>query len=557
MKAQRRVLSPDSAWAQTISDLLLAGCHPWQENAATDEARRITLLVGRGGGKTTVLRVRGVRKCTAKTRAKILYFAKTRAHAEDLMWSPLKDLCERLGLVAGKDVIFNETKLRATFVRTGSVYQLSGMENKAEIEKWRGQSFDEVQIDEAASHDPTLLEFLVQRIVGPRLGDRDGCIVLSGTPGHILRGLFYDASRPSSRLHRPYAVRDLEEYAGWIGWSSHHWTLKDVVDLDRAEQRFPALVKLWAEALVEKAANGWSDEHPIWLREYLARWAADNTTHVFRYRAHLADGTAWNQWDPPRLPTGFVDLARAVPGVSDWHYSVSLDDGHGDPFACNVFAFSPRDPARKFRHVFSFEKTKMYAKPIAELLIGEPATARILKGADHGKLEGVLGHTGWPDGFIADADQAQLDELSNVYGIRIDKAEKNRDYKFGAIELVNGDLVDGRVVILKDSPLEKQLTELQWKADENGTLKEDAGQANHSTDTLVYGRRAVAQMLSGSDAPPSSPGAGAYADPQGLGASRQPAAEADEPEDPDDPKSGGEFSSLHGRRDYGDMWGNE
>lgn len=502
--ADRRVLSPDEAWAEDISRRILADCHPWQRAAVLDPARRITILTGRGGGKTTTLRARGIRKLVSKPKAKVLYFAKTRPHAEDLMWSPLKDTCDALGMVVGKDVHFNETKLRATFARTGSVYQLSGADDKKEIEKWRGQSFDEVQPDEGASHDPMLLDHLVFRIIGPRLGDRDGCIVLGGTPGHILRGLFYDATRTGSELHRPHADRDKPEYADWKGWSSHWWNLKMVSELPDATDRYPALVKLWGEALVEKAANQWSDDHPVWMREYLGLWAADNTDHVYKYSA-LKDGKPWNQWDPPRLATGFAKLPD---DIGDWHYSVALDQGHGDPFACNVFAFSPRDPERRFRHVFGFERTKMYAKPTAELLVGEPATERVLKGGDHGKLEGVLGHTGWPDGFIADMDQAELDELSNVYGIRIAKAERNRDYKFGAIELVNGDLVDGRIQVLKDSALEKQLLQLQWKPDENGTLKEDAAQANHSTDSLIYARRAVAHMLT-SEPPPPKKGGGA------------------------------------------------
>lgn len=529
--ADRRVLSPDEAWAEDISRRILADCHPWQRTAALDPARRMTFLTGRGGGKTTTMRARGICKLAKKAKAKVLYFAKTRPHAEDLMWNPLKDTCDALGMVVGKDVHFNETKLRATFARTGSVYQLSGADDKKEIEKWRGQSFDEVQVDEGASHDPMLLDHLVFRIIGPRLGDREGCIVLGGTPGHILRGLFYDATRTGSELHRPYADRDKPEYAEWKGWSSHWWNLKMVSELPDSLDRYPALVKLWEEALVEKAVNQWSDDHPVWMREYLGLWAADNTDHVYKYSALR------NQWDPPRLATGFAKLPE---DIADWHYSVALDQGHGDPFACNVFAFSPRDPERKFRHVFGFERTKMYAKPTAELLVGEPATERVLKGGDHGKLEGVLGHTGWPDGLIADMDQAELDELSNVYGIRIAKAERNRDYKFGAIELVNGDLVDGRIQVLKDSALEKQLLQLQWKADENGTLKEDAAQANHSCDSLIYARRAVAHMLTSE--PPAPPKKG------GGGAPPRPAPTDDAPLD-DDPAG-----PRNGRRDeFGDL----
>jgi len=97
--------------------------------------------------------------------------------------------------------------------------------------------------------------------------------------------------------------------------------------------------------------------------------------------------------------------------------------------------------------------------------------------------------------MILDGNETTISELANVYGLRFVKADRRPDSKFGAIELTNGDLVDGRIKILKDSPLEKQISVLQWKEDDFGRKKEDKAQANHSTDTLIYARKLIATLF--------------------------------------------------------------
>lgn len=503
-KATQRVLSPDEEWSEAKIERLRAALHPMQRDAVDDPGRRVSMIVGRGGGKTTALRVRAITKCLRTRKAKVVYFAKTRHHAKDLVWNPLKDMLEELGFEFGVDVLFNETELRCTFTKTGSIYQLSGAEDLAGIEKWRGQSFNEVQIDEGASHKAELLDVLLFRIVGPRLGDRDGCIVMTGTPGHIMIGTFYDVTRTGSDLHRRYSARATVEPRTW---SSHHWTLKDVAELPDAERRHAPLVRLWSEALIEKGQNQWSDDNPVWKREYLAIWAADGTTTIFQYVPRLEDGTPWNEWDPPRLSVGGVELAELPLGDDgkprgDWLYALTTDHGAKDPFACNVFAASPSDKLRRIFHVYGYELQGMYARRIAILLLGPEVETSL--DAAHARPGGVIGALGeWPTGMesdVAQLGQNILDELSQVYGIKFLPAEQKG--KLAGIEMVNSDLVDGRLKILKGSKLAEQLSELQWVRDEYGFPKENKAQANHSTDCLIYGRKLLARLFDAAgDAP--------------------------------------------------------
>lgn len=502
-KAERRILSPDQEWAESLIAKMRAACHPWQLAAVDDTHRRVSMLVGRGGGKTTALRVRGVSKCLRRRKAVVLYFAKTRQRAQDLMWFPLKDLCDNLGLEVGVDVSFNETTLRCTFLRTGSVYQLSGAENINDVEKWRGQTFDEVQIDEGASHSDELLNVLMYRVVGPRM--RNGCIVLVGSPGHVLVGTFYDATRPGSDLHRAYSERDIEgerEHGVKAAWSSHWWTLEMVVTAPGTE-KYGELVALWENAMLEFEANRWGPDNPIRKREYGAVWARDDTTTIYQYRPRLDDGAPWNEWDPPMVERGpdrvaIAELPLGPDGAprADWLYALTTDHGAKDPFGLCVFAMSPSDPSRTIYHVYGFEQVGMYARRIAILMLG-PRIEKNLEEA-HAEPGGIIGALGqWPTGMESDIKQLGqniLDELSQVYGIKFLPADQQG--KLAAIELVNSDLTDGRLKILKGSILAKQLLDLQWVKDEYGFPREDKGQANHSTDCLVYGRRLLARLFS-------------------------------------------------------------
>lgn len=557
----------DKSWSEEIASYVLADCHPWQLAAVEDPAKRITLLVGRGGGKTTALRARALLKMLRRPRASIAYVATSRPEAERLNWEPLKQFLTSLsdhipGIL--DDFEFYEAKMQCVCLRNGSKVTFFGVDDKREVNKLRGVPFDELQIDEAASHDVLLLENLIDRAVGPRLGERGGAIVLAGTPGHVLRGRFYEASRDGSNLHRPYSKRDDEDFANWIGWSSHAWDMPDILKLPDADKRYPNIVANWKEALVEKQRQGWGDDNPIWLREYRGKWAADNTTAIYTYRAHSADGTPFNRWDPydGKKLEGLVALKTAIDklpsDLSDWLFGYGLDLGSKDPFALNILAFSPTDAQRRFFHVYSFEKRHMYARTIAELLIGTEATEKAIRSEVYDQVGGLFGVTGWPPAIVADLaglGETLIDELAKVYGIRIKAAEKKG--KFGAIEVVNGDLVDGRMFILADSPLEVQLSTLQWKPDEYGQPKEDKSAANHSSDSLTYIRTEIGAMFAASLAQPAKEEKPQSRREQSKAA--KPVPKRDDWDDsPRTSRRGGEFDSLLTDDDLSGLnWGND
>lgn len=446
---------------------LLASCHPKQLAFVLDPSERVAALTSGRCGKTTGGRARLIRKMMRIPNADCLFIAATTDQARNLVWDPIKDTLSDLAIEYKPD----ETRLVLKLLRNGSKLKIAGADNRKDIEKLRGIPRHEVGIDEAASLDAQILEWLTERIIGPRLGDYDGVLWMTGTPGHIFQGPFYDVTRPNSERSRPWSEREKPEYENWIGWSFHTWGKED------GAPYVPEIANALKNALIEKERNGWSDDHPVHKRENLGLWARDDTENVFRYRPHLDDGTAWNQWDPQRDPsTGFAIL----PDGHEWQYVYGMDLGFSDPFALEIFAYSLTD--KTLWHVREFSQREMYARTVAQLLIGDELNAE--------EPGGFIGVTDWPVGMVADNagyGDGLIAELANVYGISVEIAEKKN--RHDAIELFNGDLLDGRIKILKGSELEKQLLNLQWDIDRFGKLQKNKGQRDDCADAAVYARR--------------------------------------------------------------------
>ena len=468
-------------WRELV-DQILSDCHKKQRWFVEDDSIRVCALVARGGGKTTAMRARFVIRMLKTNRARCCFVATSRLQAEEFMWAPLKELCESLGIAA----TFNESKLKCTFLHNGSTLRLVGADDKKSVDKLRGQPFHEVGIDESASYSDSLFDNMLNRIIIPRLGDFNGTLCCFGTPGKTLRGEFYEMTRSNGDDSRLYESRELEEFAGWEKWSRHHWTMED----GAAEKQ--VMRNLWSAANRNKRAKGWSDDNPVWRREYLGEWAADDTENIYKYSIYDEDGNLFNRWEPEIDRNGFAILPEEF---SDWRYSYGQDMGHSDPYALQVLAWSPSDTSKKLYHIYEFSAKKMYARKIACLLVGEDPEDGS-KWPNLENPEGCIGVTGWPDSIVADTagmGGGVLDELKEVYGVRTIPADKKN--KHDNIELTNGDLVDGRLVVIGGSELEKQLLDLQWVINEYGQLREDKAARNDCTDALIYARREASHLM--------------------------------------------------------------
>lgn len=480
----------------TVDRRIRATCHPKQTDFVFDPASYISLLTGRGAGKTTAELMRLLRRMVSTNDGNCLFIAATRQSAERLVWRDLKRLLSKLGIRAK----WSEATLTCE-LRNGARLMLFGADDRKDINKLRGITYHEVGVDETASIDPAILQELLDEVIGPRM---IGALCLIGTPGKALEGLFYEVSRLAGTEHRPYKDRELPEYFGWLKWSSHAWTVEDGAAHGIAEMKV-----FLAKALELKAKNGWSDQNPVWLREYKGIWIGDDTTLVYSsYRPHLvgedairrgvADGTEWNQWDPEKTSFGMAVLPAEI---KDWGFGIGLDCGNKDAFAIEVFGWSYTHPSRTLYHLYEVYKTRLFAKIVAQLLIGDDL--------DHNKYGGIIGALGaWPDVLVGDFDGAGgslLTELGTVYGITVVPADKPYKYKNNSIELTNSFLHEGQMKILKGSNLATEMTTLQWVVDQFGRRSEKKSQANHGTDATIYLRDAVAPLLPSAAPPPPPP----------------------------------------------------
>lgn len=431
---------------------LIAGLFPQQRDLIRDPSRfKAALCTRRAGKSTSAIRYMLI-VALEKRGANVQYCALTAKKARKEIWPDLKRTCRQYGIEA----VFNETTL--TVKLNDSTINLDGCEDAGEVEKFRGSDggYDLFIVDESKSYDPGTFSELVYDVVGPALADRMGTLMVIGTPGRTLAGPFFDVTsagatelkkRDDGSLHalsRPYSERDADAYRDVeFEWSFHRWYTKDNV----------AKPHIWLEQLATKRRNGWTDEDPVWRREYCGEWVADDKGYVYRYAAGRNDWTDEEDGNEYGLPS-----------AHDWRYLLGCDIGYDDDFAVVIAAWSESSSTFYFLEEF-----------------GKP-------GLDVTSQAGVI--QSFKDKYNPDimvGDRGALGkeifaEFENRHGLTILPADKHekRDYQ----ELLNSDLLSGRCKLRKGMRLARQMSSLQWKAD--GKTEDKESSPKDLCDAALY-----------------------------------------------------------------------
>lgn len=396
--------------------------------------------------------------------------------AKGVYWHHMREFAARFGIA----VKMNLHELTFTLTN-GSTVMLIGCESIQEVEKLRGQSFDLAIIDECKSFNPGVLKELLTDVINPTLDDRDGTVMMIGTPGNTLSGPFYWATAPyyeveetdedtGAKFVRPFSRTYSAPEAFWAErphedgyWSKHTWTRQDNVFLP----------KLWAKSLRTKKTERWGDDHPTWRREHLGEWVPCTGSYVYRYGEALdgAGGAERVQWSP--IGTG----PHGLPGGHEWRFICGLDLGFEDDFAIVIAAYSMTDG--NLYHVYDWKKNHQDFFQMAD------------------EIGAVLKRFGPFDAMVADTGSGGaktiIETLNKHYGYFIQAAEKRE--KFDYIEIMNGEFLSGRAKVLRGSALDLELRTLQWLMEEDddksllartGKLKENPAQPNHLCDAFLY-----------------------------------------------------------------------
>jgi hypothetical protein len=233
-----------------------------------------------------------------------LYIGLTRESAKRIMW---KDVLKTINRKHGAGFRFYEQSLVAESPIGSPIYLIGVDSNEEEKQKALGQKFRKVYIDEAQSFTIDLRE-LVYQILKPAIADYRGTIGLTGTPGNLVRGFFYDLTTGKEP-----------------GWSGHQWTAYDN----------PYIARQWDEEIKGLIASNPLVVETPWFRQmYLNQWVIESDKLVYRY-------------NPER--NAFKELPSYVRG--DWHHVLGVDLGHDDATALVVCAWHDYDKTLYIREV--------------------------------------------------------------------------------------------------------------------------------------------------------------------------------------------------------------
>jgi hypothetical protein len=443
---------------------ILGSLHKAQLALLEDPARRKAALCPRRSGKSWAAMSYAHTTCLTRPGARVVIVTLTLKTAKNIYWWEMQEFARHYGL--SLDYFANE--LRVDFPN-GSKIMLIGAESKAQVDKLRGSKYDLIIIDECKSFPSMVMKELINDVIQPALSDRLGTLLLIGTPGSILDGMFYEATFPGLADDEgiPFSRTYLRPEPHWSKsketprWSRHTWTQLD-------NKFIPHLTQ---DALETKRMNGWDGDNPTWLREYLGHWVPSDSAFVYAFAKLYRDNPATVIWKPEENGKLF-----GLPKDKTWHFLLGLDLGFEDDTAMVIAAYNEEEPT--LYQVWEYKEPHKDVDQVGRLI--QQCFEMVPGGFD-----AVVGDFGGGGKQI-------IETFIRRYGVKIIPAEK-RD-KFDYIELMNTDYYSGRIKLLKGSDLSLEKQVLQWDLSKGGKehlartgkLKEHDALPNHLCDAWLY-----------------------------------------------------------------------
>jgi hypothetical protein len=258
-----------------------------------DTSRFVSAQCSRRAGKTNGLALRFLRTMEKHPNSQCVYLALTRESAKDIMWGVLEELNASYNL----GCTFTESKLEMKHPN-GSTLKLYGADMKNFIKRLKGRKFPGVAIDEAQDFG-VHLQSLIDDVLTPATSDyNDGWLAITGTPGPVPFGYFFDIT-----------------HEGKYGFSRHAWTLLENPYMPNPEGFIADLIN----------RRQWEPNHPTLLREYRNKWVLDVQSLWISYnetKNHYAN----------------------IPIDKDITYIMGIDIGFKDADAIAVVAWTPNSP---------------------------------------------------------------------------------------------------------------------------------------------------------------------------------------------------------------------
>ena len=359
--------------------------------AFNDPSKRKVVVCSRRSGKSYLIAVKLLHSCLTNPNTQALYVGLTKGSARNVIYDAILDLINEFTLPCDA----NEATLTIKF-KNRSRIMIEGAKDSQAVERIRGigSKLLLAVIDEAQSFPTLFANTLVSEIIAPALQDRDGELILAGTPDPLCRSVLYQAWKREK---------------GFKDFQPHHWNITKNV-------KFPRFLngRSSPDTYLEeiKREKGYKDSDPSFRREYLGEFVEDANALVYGF-------------DPEK------HTAETLPEGPDWNYIVSADLGFNDSDAVVVLAFSYTCPVAYFVDAFAEAKEDFtaIAEKIKDFNVRYKPVMTIVDPGGGGKK------------FV--------EELNARYGIRSEVAEKFNP-KVGGCVLMANDFRRGNLKVINN-----------------------------------------------------------------------------------------------------------
>jgi len=386
-----------------------------------------TAVCSRRAGKTTGIAADMVDTCNRESNVICLYLTLSKRNARNIIWHDL----QKILLDHELDVKINQVEMSVLF-KNGSKINIEGAKDRSEVEKYRGWKLRKCYIDEAQSFRPYIKE-LVNEVITPALRDLRGELYLTGTPGPIPAGYFFECSQSKK-------------------WHNHHWTA-----FNNPFMHNPPKLDLEVTLTEERDLKGITELDPSYRRETYGEWVEDYDSLVYKYNE------ARNHYNV--VPKG------------EYTYIMGVDIGYKDADAIAILAYSQEH--NKVYLVDELVKSKQTISELAEAIKEmDAAYGCVKKVIDAGALGKKI-----------------QEEINQRYGINLEAAEKQRKMEF--IELMNADLRKGVLKAKSTSRFAEDTKLVQWDRDKSTPDKLKVSEVYHSDicDAVLYAYREARHYL--------------------------------------------------------------
>lgn len=394
-------------------------------------------VCSRRAGKSVGIAADMVQTCTQEAGIICLYITLTRSNAKNILWFELKNILQKYEIAHKAD----DHELVITFPNKSRIH-VAGAKDRQEIEKYRGWKLRKCYIDECQSFRPYLKD-LINDVITPALRDLRGELFLTGTPGPVPAGFFYECT------HSDF-------------WENFYWTA-----FDNPHMHDPANGKdLELTLSEERTMKGIDATDPSYIRETYGKWVEDTNSLVFKYS---------------RAINGY----NLLPQEGRWTYIFGVDIGYDDADAIAVLGYND-----KVKKVFLVEEEVTSKQDITTLV---NKIKKLQSQYDPVKIVMDAGALG----------KKIQEEILVRHTLHMESADKHRKVEY--IELLNDDLRTGKFQARENSAFAEDCMLVQWDRESRirNPEKPKISDTYHSdiTDAVLYAWRECRHYLSESDKP--------------------------------------------------------